>query len=100
MENLCSPAHPHREKGQRWCCSSCASIQPEAVPHTELSYLSGSKKAAQGVQGGARMLTWPAPCTGRASPRRASSVNLGTSFSGNWWGPYTLLPRVMMQGSL
>ena len=44
--------------------------------------------------------TCPPPCTGSSSPRLASSVNLGTSFSGNWCGPYTLLPRVMMQGSL
>jgi hypothetical protein len=25
---------------------------------------------------------------------------LGIIFSGNWWGPYTLLPRVMMMGIL
>ena len=30
----------------------------------------------------------PAPCTGRGWPRLARSVNLPTSFSGNWCGPY------------
>jgi hypothetical protein len=27
-------------------------------------------------------------------------MNLGMSFSGYWWGPYTLLPRVMISGRL
>jgi hypothetical protein len=37
---------------------------------------------------------------GRSLPRDARMMNLGMSFSGNWWGPYTLLPRVMMMGIL
>ncbi len=29
----------------------------------------------------------------------AKRLNLGMSFSGNWFGPYTLLPRVVMTGN-
>jgi hypothetical protein len=29
----------------------------------------------------------------------AKRMNLGMSFSGNWFGPYTLLPRVVMTGN-
>jgi hypothetical protein len=29
----------------------------------------------------------------------AKRMNLGMSFSGNWFGPYTLLPRVLMTGN-
>jgi hypothetical protein len=29
----------------------------------------------------------------------AKRMNLGMSFFGNWFGPYTLLPHVVMTGS-
>lgn len=34
----------------------------------------------------------------RLPPRMARRMSLGTSFSGNWRGPYTLLPRVVIAG--
>jgi len=29
----------------------------------------------------------------------AKRMNVGMSFSGNWFGPYTLLPRLVMTGN-
>lgn len=47
-----------------------------------------------------RVSTSSLPCIGSSRPKLASRVNFGTSFSGNWCGPYTLLPRVTIIGML
>ncbi len=38
--------------------------------------------------------------THRGLSRISWLMNLGMIFSGYWWGPYTLLPRVMITGRL
>ena len=41
----------------------------------------------------------PLPCTVHGAPASICVINSGMSFSGNWRGPYVLLPRVMMMGT-
>lgn len=42
----------------------------------------------------------PVPWMVRFLPLISWLMNLGMSFSGYWWGPYTLFPLVMMTGRL